>query len=82
MTAIPEVNNDGNCIELKSVEYLQDAEYNVDVAKAIINSAEEILDLRNFELDAMSLRVRKLDVNLGKLTIEADAEIKNFPDAS
>lgn len=81
-TAIPEINSEGNCINLRSVKYLQDAQFNSDVAKAIINSAEEILDLRNFELDEMSLRVRKLDVNLGKLTIEADAEIKEFPDAS
>lgn len=81
-TAIPEINNEGNCISLKSVEYLQDIKYNTEVAKAIINSAEEILDLRNFEIDKMSLKVRKLDVNLGKLTIEADAEITDFPSAS
>ena len=81
-TAVPEINNEGNCISLKSVEYLQDTKYNADVAEAIISSAEEILDLRNFELDKMSLRVRKLDVNLGKLTIEADAEITEFPSAS
>lgn len=80
-TAIPEVNSDGNCIVLKSIEYLQDSEYNDDVAKAIVNSTEQILDIRNFELDQMSFRVRKLDVDLGKLTIEADAEIKEFPNA-
>ena len=82
LTAVPEINNEGNCINLKSIEYLQDTKYNTAVAKAIIDSAEEILDLRNFELDTMSLKVRKLDVNLGKLTIEADAEITNFPSAS
>ena len=82
LTAVPEINNEGNCINLKSVEYLQDTKYNTEVAEAVIGSAEEILDLRNFELDAMSLKVRKLDVNLGKLTIEADAEITNFPSAS
>ena len=82
LTAVPEINSEGNCINLKSVEYLQDTKYNIKVAEAVISSAEEILDLRNFELDAMSLRVRKLDVNLGKLTIEADAEITNFPSAS
>ena len=74
LTAIPEINSTGNRIKLESVEYLQDAEYNTEVAQAIIDSAEEILDLRNFELDEMSLRVRKLNVNLGKLTIEADAD--------
>ncbi|MBE9047020.1 DUF2993 domain-containing protein [Pleurocapsales cyanobacterium LEGE 10410] len=80
-TAVPEVNAAGNNINLKSVEYEQEAEYNQDVAQAIIDSAEEILDLRNFELDEMSLRIRKLDVEAGKLTIEADAEIEDFPNA-
>ena len=82
LTAIPEIDNAGNCINLKSVEYLESINSNSEVAKAIVESAEEILDLRNFELDTMSLRVRKLDVKLGKLTIEADAEIKDFPQAS
>ena len=82
LTAIPKIDGAGNCIKLESVEYLQNANSNADVAKAMLKSAEEILDLRNFELDEMSLRVRKLDVDLGKLTIEADAEIKDFPQAS
>ena len=82
LTAIPEIDNAGNCINLTSVEYLETANSNSEVAKAIVDSAEEILDLRNFELDTMSLRVRKLDVKLGKLTIEADAEIKDFSQAS
>ena len=80
-TAVPEVNSAGNSINLKSIEYDEEAEYNQNVAKAIIDSAEEILDLRNFELDEMSLKVRKLDVQAGKLTIEADATIEDFPDA-
>ena len=80
-TAVPEVNSAGNKIDLKSVEYKEEAEYNKGIAKAMIDSAEEILDLRNFELDEMSLKVRKLDVEAGKLTIEADTVIEDFPDS-
>ena len=79
-TAVPEVSSTGNSVSLKSVEHLEEAEYNKEVAEAIIASTEEILDLRNFELDEMSLKVRKLDVQTGKLTIEADAMIEEFPD--
>jgi len=81
LTALPTIDNEGSCINLESVEYPENAYSNTEVAKAIVNSAEEILDLRNFELDTMSLRVRKLNVKLGKLTIEADAEIRDFPQA-
>ena len=80
-SAVPEVNSDGTSVNLNSVEYESEAEYNQEVAKAVINSAEEILDLRNFELEEMTMRVRKLDVQTGKLTIEADATIVDFPDA-
>ena len=80
-SAVPEVNSDGTSVNLNSVEYENEAEYNQEIAKAIIDSAEEILDLRNFELEEMSMRVRKLDVQAGKLTIEADATIVDFPDA-
>jgi hypothetical protein len=80
-TAIPKVDSAGNKINLTAIEYEQEAEYNQNIAKAIVDSAEEILDLRNFELGEMSLQVRKLDVQVGKLTIEADAVIKNFPNS-
>ena len=80
-SAVPEVNSDGTSVNLSSVEYESEAEYNQEVDKAVINSAEEILDLRNFELEEMTMRVRKLDVQTGKLTIEADATIVDFPDA-
>ena len=80
-SAIPEVSSQGNSIKLESVEYDREAEYNQEVAKAIIDSAEAILDLRNFELDEMSMQIRRLDVQTGKITIEADAVIEGFPDA-
>ena len=79
LTAVPEIDNDGSRINLTSVEYDRDESNNAEIAKAMVDSAEEVLDLRNFELDEMSLRVRKLDVKLGKLTIEADAEVIDFP---
>ena len=80
-SAVPEVSSDGTKINLNSVEYEHEAEHNQEIARAVIDSAEEILDLRNFELEEMSMRVRKLDVRLGKLTIEADDTIADFPDA-
>ncbi|MEO0847929.1 MAG: DUF2993 domain-containing protein [Cyanobacteria bacterium J06648_1] len=80
-TAIPKVNDAGSCVVLQSVKYQQDSQYNDDVGQAIIDSAEQILDIRNFKLSAMSFKVRKLDVKAGTLTIEADAEIREFPDA-
>ncbi len=79
-SAIPEVNSHGNSVKLNSIEYKNESEYNTEVAKAIIDNAEEILDLRNFELEQMSMRIRRLDVKPGKLTMEADAVIEGFPD--
>jgi len=82
LTAIPEVNDAGNCIKLESVEYPDGENCNPEIAKAIVDATEEILDLRNFELETMSLQVRRLNVKLGKLSIEADAGIRDFPSDS
>ena len=81
-TAIPKVNSSGNSVILNSVQYDREAEYNQEVAQAIVKRAEEILDLRNFELKSMSMQVRRLDVRVGKLSIEADAVVKDFPNVS
>lgn len=70
---------DGNKIAIADVEY-HDRE-NAAFAQALLDSTKEILDLRNFELDAMSLKIDKLDVCQGKIIMAASAVISKFPDS-
>ena len=77
LSAKPQLEANGNKITIADVEYhnLEDA----DFAKALLDSMVEVLDLRNFELDEMSLRLTKLDVCEGKIIMAAAAEVHKFP---
>jgi hypothetical protein len=79
LSAKPRLDADGNKIAIADVEY-HDAE-NAAFAQALLDSVKELLDLRNFELDAVSLKIDKLDVGQGKIIMAASAVIREFPDS-
>ncbi|PSB08188.1 DUF2993 domain-containing protein [Pleurocapsa sp. CCALA 161] len=79
LSAKPSIDADGNKIAIADVEY-HDRE-NAAFAQTLLDSTKEILDLRNFELDAMSLKIDKLDVCQGKIIMAASAVIRDFPNS-
>ena len=80
-TAVPRTSPDGQRITLEDVQYSEEKEVSPELTAALLNSASELLDLRNFELTGMSFRLRSLDVEQGKLTILAQANVEQFPEA-
>lgn len=78
-TAVPRVNSGGNRISLEDVQYAEGKEISPELTDALLEKSSELLDLRNFELKGMSLRLKKLDVQKGKLTLEAQAHVEQFP---
>ena len=77
-TAVPKMEAGGHRVTLEDVQH-EDGEVSPELTNALIESAQELLDLRNFELEGMSLRFRQLDVQSGKMTIDAEAHIDKFP---
>lgn len=51
------------------------------MTKALIDETSEILNLSNFDLEGMSLQVKQLKVEVGKLTLQAEAYIEQIPSA-
>ena len=78
-TAVPKMEAGGHCVTLEDVQHEGGEEVSPELTNALIESAQQLLDLRNFELEGMSLRFRQLDVQAGKLTIDAEAHIDKFP---
>ena len=78
-TAVPKMEAGGHRVTLEDVQHEGGEEVSPELTNALIESAQELLDLRNFELEGMSLRFRQLDVQSGKLTIDAEAHIDKFP---
>ncbi len=77
-TAVPQKSPDGYRVSLDDVQYSEGKDLSPDLTQALLDKASELLDLRNFELEGMSLRLNKLDVQRGKMTLEAQAHVEQF----
>lgn len=77
-TAVPTMEAGGHRVTLENVQH-EEGKDSPELTKALIESAQELLDLRNFELEGMAMRFQQLDVQPGKLTLEADTHIEKFP---
>lgn len=80
-TAAPKVNANGQSVSLDNVEYGQGEEISPELTKALVDQTSELLNLSNFDLEGMSLRVNKLEVVPGKLTLHAQAYVEQIPSA-
>jgi len=78
-TAVPRKSADGYCVSLDNVQYSEGKELSPDITEALLAKTSELLDLRNFELEGMSLRLQKLEVQAGKMTLQAEAHVEQFP---
>lgn len=80
-TAMPRASADGQSISLAQVQYADGEEISPELTEALLKKASEILNLRNFDLEGMTLRIQKLDVEAGKITLFADAYVEKIPAA-
>ncbi|MBD2775118.1 DUF2993 domain-containing protein [Iningainema tapete] len=80
-SAIPRVSANGQTVSLENVEYGNTQEISPELTKAMVNQTSEILNLSNFDLSGMSLRVKQLNVETGKLILQAEAYVEKIPSA-
>lgn len=77
-TAVPQVSANGQTVALNNVQY-GEGELSPELTKALVNQTSEILNLSNFDLAGMALKVNSLDVEAGKLTFQAEARVEQIP---
>lgn len=80
-TTVPRLSAGGEQVVLEDVQYAEGKELSPELTAALLERASELLDLRNFELEGMSLRLKGLDVQKGKLTLQSQARVERFPDS-
>lgn len=80
-SAIPVVSSDGQTVTLENVEYGQGEELSPELTKALVHQTSAILNLSSFDLEGMSLKIKTLQIEAGKLTIQADAHLEKIPTA-
>ncbi|MEP0885469.1 DUF2993 domain-containing protein [Trichocoleus sp. ST-U3] len=80
-TTVPRLSPGGEKISLEDVQYAEGQELSPDLTAALLDRANELLDLRNFELEGMSLRLKGFDIQKGRLTLQSQARIEKFPES-
>lgn len=80
-SAVPKVGANGQTVSLENVEYGDTKEISPDLTKALIDATSEILNLSDFDLEGMTLRVKQLEVQTGKLIMQAEAYVEQIPSA-
>ncbi|MDZ8236604.1 MAG: DUF2993 domain-containing protein [Nostoc sp. ChiQUE01a] len=78
-SAVPSISANGKSVSLENVEYGESEEISPDLTKALIDQTSEILNLSNFDLEGMNLQVNQLKVEVGKLTLQAQAYVEQIP---
>lgn len=78
-TAVPRVRANGEGVVLENIEYPENKELSPELTKALLDKTTDILDFKNFELEGMSLRLKRLDVNNDNLNLQAQAYVEKIP---
>ena len=78
-TAVPRVGANGQKVNLEDVEYTEGKELSPELTAALLDKAGELLNLSNFDLQGMSLRIKQLNLESGKMTLLAEARVEQIP---
>ncbi len=79
LVATPEIAPEGQAVLLQQVRYVEGQEPSPKFTSALLARMHELLSLRDFESKGMLLQIQQLDVSAGKLTLQAEAHIEQFP---
>jgi hypothetical protein len=77
-TAIPHIDEQGNRISLEILA-AEGQGLSLVLVMAIFEQLAALLDLRNFTIPGMSLQLRQLDAQAGRLVIHAKTQIDRLP---
>ncbi|MCD8486425.1 MAG: DUF2993 domain-containing protein [Desertifilum sp.] len=78
-TAKPQVLTGGTGVVLEDIQYAEGKELPPEFTKAIVNKVADILNLRSFDLEGMTLRIDRLHIKSGQLILNAQAHISKLP---
>ena len=65
---------------LEAFQCTQGEGISLQLALTFLNKARELMDLAYFEIEGVALSIKKLDVQLGKLTLYTDAYVRQLPE--
>ncbi|HBL10623.1 MAG TPA: DUF2993 domain-containing protein [Cyanobacteria bacterium UBA11162] len=81
-TTTPHLKDSGQGISLDNIQYIQGKELSPELTKALVEKATELLNVSNFEMDGISLQLHQLNVEAGRLTLQAEAYVTQIPETN
>ncbi|MEH2004192.1 LmeA family phospholipid-binding protein [Nostoc sp.] len=78
-SAVPQISANGKTVSLENVEYGESDEISPELTKALVEQTSELLNLSNFDLEGITFQVNQLKVEVGKLTLQAEAYVEQIP---
>lgn len=79
-SAVPEIGPQGNQVLLNNVQVNSD-EAPEALTNSLLDAASELLDLRNFSLQGMTLQLQQIEIQQGQMMLQAKAHLDEFPGA-
>jgi LmeA-like phospholipid-binding len=79
VTAIPCLRENGHRISLEEILFAEGKGLSLEFATALFQRLGELLDLRQFELMGISLKLKTLDFQENQLAINADIQLEQLP---
>jgi hypothetical protein len=76
--AVPKLFSDGHHIQFEQVE-VETETASVALTESLINTLNQLLDLRNFTLSGMELQLQAMDIQAGHMQVTAAARLEKFP---
>ncbi|MGB3293826.1 MAG: DUF2993 domain-containing protein [Phormidesmis sp.] len=77
-SAKPQLTDGGQVITLVDLDYDEATNDMPELTQSLVDSTEDLLDLRNFEVGDMSLQFERLEVKSNELIIHAKANVRSF----
>jgi len=77
-SAQPKLVEGGHKVTLEDIQYEEDANDMPELTQSLVDGTEDLLDLRNFELENISLKFQTIEIEADKIVITANADIQSF----
>lgn len=77
-SSVPKLFSDGHHIQFEQVKVDGESAFQ-DLTQSLVNTLNQLLDLRNFTLSGMELQLQDMDIQAGQMQVVTAARLNEFP---
>lgn len=77
--AVPNLDRSQGTISLEDIQYSEGKNLSPEITRTLRDKISDLLELRNFALEGMSLRLTQLEVQKGRMRLQSQSHVKSLP---